>query len=96
MSLAPLSTALLTWRAITGWSSVVLVPMAKTHPASPISSIELVIAPLPKLVARPATVGACQRRAQCSTLFVSITQRANFWNTKLSSLVHLADDMAAN
>jgi hypothetical protein len=57
------------------------VPMAKMHPASPISSMEFVMEPLPKLVARPATVGECQRRAQWSMLFVPITPLVNFWNT---------------
>ncbi len=40
-----------------------------------ISSMVLVIAPLPNEVARPATVAACQRRAQWSTLLVPITAR---------------------
>ncbi len=40
--------------------------------------MELVIAPLPKEVARPATVGACQVRAQWSTLLVPITALTNF------------------
>ena len=43
------------------------------------SSIELVIAPEPKEVARPATVLECQRRAQWSMLFVPITCRANLF-----------------
>ena len=40
--------------------------------------MELVIDPLPKVVARPATVGECQRRAQWSTLFVPRTTLASF------------------
>ncbi len=60
---------------------MVLVPMARIQPASLISPMGLVMAPLPKLVARPATVGACQRRAQWSMLFVPITARVNFWKT---------------
>jgi hypothetical protein len=38
----------------------------------------LVMAPLPYMVARPATVGACQVRAQWSMLFVPITPLVNF------------------
>jgi hypothetical protein len=53
--------------------------MARMQAAPAISSLELVIAPLPKLMARPATVGECQRRAQWSTLLVPMTARANFW-----------------
>ena len=41
--------------------------------------MELVIAPLPNAVARPATVELCQSRAQWSTLFVPTTARTNFW-----------------
>ena len=43
--------------------------------------MELVIAPLPKAVARPATVELCHKRAQWSTLFVPITPRVNFCRT---------------
>lgn len=43
-------------------------------------AIELVMAPLPKAAARPATVEECQRRAQWSTLFVPNPTRQNFWN----------------
>jgi len=64
ISFAPLRTAFLIWYPIIGWASVVLVPIARIHLASPISAIELVIAPEPSAMARPATVGACQRRAQ--------------------------------
>jgi hypothetical protein len=52
--------------------------MAKMHLALPKSSILLVMAPLPNVVARPATVGACQRRAQWSMLFVRSTALPNF------------------
>ena len=58
---------------------MVLEPMAKMQAVSLISLIELVMAPLPKVVARPATEGLCQRRAQWSTLFVP-SMRASFWN----------------
>jgi hypothetical protein len=46
-------------------------------PAS--SAMLLVIAPLPTVVARPATVAACQLRAQLSMLFVPMAARAIFW-----------------
>ena len=78
MSLAPLRTARRTFIARTGWASVALVPMARMHLAFLKSSMLLVIAPLPNVVARPATVGACQRRAQWSTLLVRSTALPNF------------------
>src|SRR4030042_95813 len=58
MSLPPPRRALLISTPMTGWAVVVLVPMARIQEASPISPMELVMAPLPKLVARPATAGA--------------------------------------
>ena len=64
MSLAPFSLALKIRRAISGWQAVVLDPMTKIQPASSISAMEFVMAPLPKAAARPATVEECQRRAQ--------------------------------
>jgi hypothetical protein len=64
--------------AIRGWHAVVLDPITKMELASSISAIELVMAPLPKAAARPATVEECQSRAQWSTLLVPITARANF------------------
>ena len=67
--------------AIIGCALVVLVPTASMQAASLISLIELVIAPLPNAVTRPATVGECQSRAQWSILFVSITPLVNFWMT---------------
>ncbi len=60
---------------------MVLLPIAKIQPELSSSPMVLVIAPLPKEVARPATVGLCQRRAQWSMLFVPITARVNFWKT---------------
>jgi hypothetical protein len=44
-----------------------------------ISRMEFVMAPDPKMAARPATVGECQRRAQWSTLLVPTAARMNFW-----------------
>ena len=45
--------------------------MRKSTLQSLISAVLLVIAPLPKDIARPATVGAWQVVAQLSTLFVA-------------------------
>jgi len=65
MSLAPfLRTVCRIFMARTGWASAVLVPTASTHFELAKSSMLLVIAPLPNVVARPATVGACHKRAQ--------------------------------
>jgi hypothetical protein len=58
---------------------VVLVPTASMSSASVSSAILLVIAPLPTVVARPATVAACQLRAQLSMLLVPMAVRAIFW-----------------
>ncbi len=64
MMVAPRSLALKIREAIRGWASEVLDPMMKMHSASSSSSMEFVMAPLPKAAARPATVELCQRRAQ--------------------------------
>lgn len=64
MRVEPFLTAFLILLAMTGCPSVVLEPVTKMHLAPLISSMVLVIAPLPKTAARPATEGACQRRAQ--------------------------------
>ena len=80
ISLAPRwRTARLTLEEMTGWFSVVLVPVARITSVNSISSMEFVIAPLPNAAARPATVTECQRRAQWSTWLVPITARMNFW-----------------
>jgi hypothetical protein len=42
----------------------VFEPMIKMQAESPISAMELVMAPLPNAAARPATVEECQSRAQ--------------------------------
>jgi hypothetical protein len=78
ISFAPRVIARLICLPIMGWVAVALLPMTKIQAASPISEIEFVMAPLPKVVARPATVGECQRRAQWSILFVPITVLTNF------------------
>jgi len=57
-------TARFTLAPMTGWFSVVLVPVAKMRSVYSISSIEFVIAPLPNVAARPATVTECQSLAQ--------------------------------
>jgi hypothetical protein len=64
MSLAPLALARMRRMEAMGCATVVFVPMAKIQLALSNSTKELVIAPLPKAAASPATVGACQRRAQ--------------------------------
>ena len=48
------------------------------HLARGKSAKELVMAPEPNVVASPATVGACQVRAQWSMLLVLITARKSF------------------
>ena len=78
MSFVPFLTALLTCLPIIGCAAVVLLPMTKMQAAFPISEMEFVMAPLPRLAARPATVGECQRRAQWSTLLVPMTVLTNF------------------
>ena len=79
ISFAPfLATASLMARPITGCASVVFEPMTKMQPACLISSMELVIAPEPNALARPATVEAWHSRAQWSTLFVPTAARMNF------------------
>ena len=53
--------------AATGWASVMLVPMQKITSGSSMSASGLLIAPRPRVAARPATVGLCQARLQLST-----------------------------
>jgi len=76
----PERTAVFIICAMTGWFSIVLVPVRRITSASAKSSRELVIAPLPNAAARPATVGLCHKRAQWSTLLVPMTALANFCN----------------
>jgi hypothetical protein len=65
MSLVPFwSTARLTKLDKTGWFSVVLDPVINMTSAFSIQAMVLVMAPLPKAAARPATVEECQSRAQ--------------------------------
>ena len=77
-SLAPRRLARFISMAMIGCASVVLLPVTKRKSASRISPIELVIAPAPKVVTRPATVGACQVAAHWCTLLVPNTARASF------------------
>ena len=80
MSLLPRSTAERRRMPRTGCASSALVPtIMMTSGTSVMSAMVLVIAPDPSVVARPATVGACQTRAQLSTLLVCRAQRAIFW-----------------
>jgi hypothetical protein len=73
----PERTAVFIIWAMTGWFSMVLVPVRSMTSASARSSSEFVIAPLPNAAARPATVGLCHKRAQWSMLFVPTTARAS-------------------
>lgn len=91
MSLTPLWAASFTFKPTMGWASVVFEPHIRRQSVSSIWEKGVVAAPLPSVVARPATEGACQTRAQLSTLFVPRTALANFWNKKFSSLVHRED-----
>ncbi len=75
---APFLTAFLRNVAATGWASAMFVPMQTKSFASPKQRKEFVIAPEPNVVARPATVGACQVRAQWSMLLVPITDLKSF------------------
>ena len=59
---------------------MVLLPIMKMQLlCSVMSRIELVIAPLPKLVTRPVTVALCHNRAQWSMLLVPITCLASLF-----------------
>jgi len=49
---------------ITGWFSVVFVPVMRKHSDCSMSAMEFVMAPEPNEMARPATVELCQSRAQ--------------------------------
>src|SRR3989304_3908141 len=73
ISLAPLSFALFIQVKDAGWFSAGLHPMARMQSALAISFQWLVIAPRPKLAAKPATVDECQTRAWCS---MRVTPRA--------------------
>ena len=65
----------------TGCASSGLLPTSMmTCACWVMSAIVFVMAPEPSVVARPATVGLCQTRAQLSTLFVWKATRAIFWN----------------
>ncbi|MBF0516933.1 MAG: hypothetical protein HQK97_07430 [Nitrospirae bacterium] len=55
---------------------------------------ELLAAPAPSDVARPATVGASQTRAQLSTLLVTNTARTSFATREFSSFVHREEEDA--
>ncbi len=57
-------TARFTTAPMTGWFSVVFVPVARMQSVYSSSAMEFVMAPLPNAAARPATVTECQSRAQ--------------------------------
>jgi hypothetical protein len=79
MIFAPRRRALIIRFAITGCVSLVFEPTIRMTSRFSISWTEFVIAPEPKMAARPATVGACQSRAQWSMLLVPTPPRINFW-----------------
>ena len=74
------------WKKI-GWVSRAFEPQRRTTSVSSISRYELVPPPAPKMVARPATDGACQVLLQLSMLLLPRTVRLNFWAAKFTSLV---------
>ncbi len=76
-SLAPFARASFRYRETMGCPSVGFEPKRKRVSISGIWSSEFVAAPAPRLVARPATVGACQTRAQLSTLLEPTAQRTH-------------------
>ncbi|KJU86172.1 hypothetical protein MBAV_001635 [Candidatus Magnetobacterium bavaricum] len=78
--LAPFLIAAFTCRDTMGCPSVVFDPKINSTSASLICASELLAAPAPNEVARPATVGACQTRAQLSTLLVCSVVLTNFAN----------------
>ena len=55
-----------------------LVPMAKITSGLSMSARGFVMAPCPTVAARPATVGACQARAQWSMWFNPHPARMSF------------------
>ena len=87
ISFVPRLTARRIWVPTTGWASVGLEPTRRITSTSPvISAMGLVMAPEPRVMARPVTDAEWQIRAQLSTLLVRKAARIIFWNTKLSSL----------
>jgi hypothetical protein len=83
-------TAFLIRFAMMGCASVVFDPINSNTSALSKSSSVFVGKPLPKTVARPATLGACQVRLHPSMLLLPRTVLINFWVIKLDSLVVLA------
>ncbi len=63
-----------------GCASVVFEPQIRRQSVPIICSKGVVAAPLPSVASRPLTDGACQTRAQLSTLFVPIAALASFWS----------------
>ncbi len=74
----PFFAASLTFRPIIGCASVVFEPQISRRSVPTICSNGVVAAPLPSVASRPLTDGACQTRAQLSTLLVPMAARANF------------------
>ena len=78
MSSVPFLAASFTLRPIMGWASVVFEPQISRQSVPIICSKGVVAAPLPSVASRPLTDGACQTRAQLSTLLVPQAARASF------------------
>ena len=71
MSFVPFCTACRICIPMTGWACSGFAPTSIiTSESCVISAMVFVIAPEPNEVANPATVGACQTRAQLSTLLL--------------------------
>ncbi len=80
MSVAPWSTtACLMYFAMTGWFSVVLLPVTNIRSLPVSSRMLFVMAPDPKAFTSPATVGAWQSLAQWSTLLLPRHALTSFW-----------------
>ena len=73
---------------MTGCASSGFDPTSIIKSDSPVvSAIVLVMAPEPSVIARPATDGECQTRAQLSTLLLPNPQRTSFCIIYISSFV---------
>jgi hypothetical protein len=82
MSLAPFwRTARFRKLEMTGWVSVVLLPVTMNASRFSISAMELDMALEPMESCRPVTEPAWHRRAQWSMLLVSNRARMSFWKT---------------
>ncbi|MOA27563.1 hypothetical protein D3C78_1484460 [compost metagenome] len=78
ISVAPRAWARSMRAPIIAWFSVTSAPITRISSAWSMSAMLLVIAPEPRVRARPATDGLWQMRAQWSMLWLPSTARANF------------------